>query len=1467
MMMFFKRIQQIFKQYRQWLSIGAVFLLLFSLVPLFTLIVITYHQPKMEQQIFDKLSAITHLKASQISRWLTEQEKVANVIASNRILQNKTALLLEHGNIEHRKNIKELLGSVQQLYSSESITLITPEGEVLLDIGGKHFSSEYRDQLIRQSKKHLSIEHGDIRLDNVGKSLLDFVIPIVNEVESSNTLMAFVLVHINPNQFIIPYLEYWPKPSSTGETLLVRRNSEMVEFISPLRHSTVNGLSHGTSHSMADHNLPAVVALEKQKAGSLIGTDYRGVEVFAAYEPVPKTNWMLVSKVDVKEASVELHELIVLLSIVSLFAAFIIALVLLAFFKKHLRSIELEVLAEKNQSEYAVSNFYKLPFIGMAILEPVNQRWIRFNDRLADLLGYSSDELMLINIKEVLQPQDSKKFADELSSLKNTKCEGFTFEAPLHRKDGVFVSAILNVKCVPSEDGSAQLLLITIQDVSELKRVSEQNLVHQSHLNTLVKTIPDLVWLKDLDGVYLSCNPMFERFFGAAEHDIIGKTDYDFVDKELAYFFRKHDLNAMKAGRPTENEEWLTFADKSYKGIFSTIKTPMKDEKGQVIGVLGIARDITVRKQSQEKLERLTRLYSAMSQVNEAIVRCDNEKDLFERICQIIVERGGMRMAWVGLIDPVAKRISPMGFYGEGAEYLQGIEISTDYDLPTGQGPTGMAIRNKQPYWCQDFQGDPHTTAWHERAENFGWQSAAALPLYQKNQVIGALNIYSEVLHAFNAPERDLLLEIAADISFALNAFEGDKARRQAELAREEMLTRLTKLAERLPGMVYQYRVMPDGSASFPFISEAISDIYGLSPEDVREDASKFFELTHPDDLDGLMESIQVSATTLTVWNKMYREVLKDGRVRWLSGNAMPERESDGSTLWHGFITDVTETKKVEDQVKLASKVFEQSREGIIITDPNQNILMVNQAFEDITGYTPEESLGQRPSMLNSGRHSAEFYQNVWKAVDQQGYWQGEIWNRRKNDEVYPEWLSISKGVDQQGQVAEYIGIFSDISTNKANEERIQYLAHYDPLTNLVNRQLLMDRLKHSISTAKRNQAPLSLLFVDLDHFKHVNDTLGHHIGDKLLVEISKRMLAVLRAEDTLSRQGGDEFVVVLPGVGETGASHVAEKIINVISEKLKIESYELFITPSIGVAVYPQDGKDTHELLKNADTAMYQAKQDGRNAFRFYTDAMQVRALRVSLIENALRTALTRNELRLNYQPQVCAKSGRVIGAEALVRWTHPELGSISPAEFIPVAEQSGQILILSQWILRTAVEQLKTFIDEGCPTFVMAVNLSAVDFQQPDLPNQILDLIHEVKVSPKLLEVELTEGVAMENPDSAVKMIKKLSDTGIQIAIDDFGTGYSSLNYLKRFNATKLKIDQSFVWELDKNEEDKAIIKAIISLAHSLGLKTIAEGVETAEQLSFLQAEGCDEIQGYYFSKPLSVDEFGRYLTSHQS
>jgi diguanylate cyclase (GGDEF)-like protein len=458
-------------------------------------------------------------------------------------------------------------------------------------------------------------------------------------------------------------------------------------------------------------------------------------------------------------------------------------------------------------------------------------------------------------------------------------------------------------------------------------------------------------------------------------------------------------------------------------------------------------------------------------------------------------------------------------------------------------------------------------------------------------------------------------------------------------------------------------------------------------------------------------------------------------------------------------------------------------------------------------------------------------------------------------------WMRVRGKVverDEHGKASRLLGIRMDITEQKKTAERIQRLAHFDTLTGLPNRALLNERMSYAIPLAADNDEPIAVLALDIDKFKNINDTFGYHIGDDLLVEVAKRIQSLAREEDTVARIGGDEFVMVSVGTDAARAAQIAEQLLELLSTPFQTKHLELVVTPSIGIAMFPVDGRDFDTLFKCADTAMQRAKKSGRNHYRVFTPEMSIGSARNLLLENALRHAIERGELQLRYQPQVSLSDGRLTGAEVLLRWRHPDLGDVPPAEFIPITEDTGQILQIGTWVLRTATTQLRGWLDNGLPSINLAVNLSSTQFRDPNLAGLIRRILEEVGLPPRYLELELTEGVAMGDPLGAIAVINELRQLGIGIAIDDFGTGYSSLNYLKRFRAYKLKIDQSFIAGVTHAPEDRAIVSSIINLASGLGLQTIAEGVETAEQLAFLTAQGCGEAQGFYFSVPLPADEF---------
>jgi len=569
---------------------------------------------------------------------------------------------------------------------------------------------------------------------------------------------------------------------------------------------------------------------------------------------------------------------------------------------------------------------------------------------------------------------------------------------------------------------------------------------------------------------------------------------------------------------------------------------------------------------------------------------------------------------------------------------------------------------------------------------------------------------------------------------------------------------------------------------------------------------------------------------------------------------------------YRGIYRDITERKRLYDQLQLAAMVLESTPEGVVITDVNRTIIKVNPAFTHTTGYSEEEILGKTPSVLNSNRHDAVFFQSMWESINQCGQWQGEIWNRRKDGEIYPEWLNINAISGDDGEVTHYAAIFSDISTQEHVRKQLHNLAYYDALTKLPNRELFRDRLANALAQANRHDESVALMFLDLDHFKNINDSLGHRAGDDLLKAVASTLEACVRNSDTVARLGGDEFIIVIPAVIQVeDIAKVAEKIIYAMEKPFEIEgAHKIHVSTSIGISLYPTDGQNVDALLKNADTAMYRAKEAGRRGYKFYTEEMSQRFAERLTLENELRKAIESDGLTLAYQPQVAIDTGKVVGFEVLARWYHEERGWISPAQFIPIAEETGLIIPIGNWVLQQACEQLKCWQEAFLPELKMAVNLSGFQVHQEGLVDYVLGMVKSSGVAPHTLELELTETSLMDNVESTMDTLSALSAHGIRLAIDDFGTGYSSLSYLKRFDIDKLKIDQSFVRDITVDESEAEIVTTIIAMANNLHLNVIAEGVETAEQLAYLKKNGCNEVQGFYFSPPKSAEAITSMLTA---
>jgi diguanylate cyclase (GGDEF)-like protein/PAS domain S-box-containing protein len=703
------------------------------------------------------------------------------------------------------------------------------------------------------------------------------------------------------------------------------------------------------------------------------------------------------------------------------------------------------------------------------------------------------------------------------------------------------------------------------------------------------------------------------------------------------------------------------------------------------------------------------------------------------------------------------------------------------------------------------------------------------------------------------------------------------KSLRQAQSISRELNRTNDKLAHMIatsPTILFALKFNGD-TLIVSWISDNITRITGYSMEEALHSAW-WEKYLHDDDRDRVLQESKVlfSGQHFTY---EHRFMHRDGSVLWIRDEQQLICDELGQPIeilaaW----TDITTQKAEEINLRIAATAFE-TNDAIMITDKDNCIIRVNRSFTKQTGYDIEDVIGKTPAILKSGRHEQEFYQQMWRDLQTHHHWEGEIWNRRKNGQVYPEWLTISAVVDEKKNITHFVGTFFDISDRKETEEYIRHLAYYDSLTGLPNRRLIQDRLVVALTNSQRSKNHGALMFMDLDRFKILNDTQGHDVGDQLLIEVASRLQACIRAGDTVARLGGDEFVVMLENLSkeqqEAGvqALAVAEKIATHLAATYWLvvgytEEDKIFLehhsSASIGLVLFLGHETTHEDLLKRADMAMYQAKHAGRNVIRVFDPTMQLALNNRAAMESDLRQALSYQEFTLNYQVQVDI-TGRAVGAEALLRWFHPLRGAISPAEFIPLAEETGLILNIGHWVLQQGCATIANWANQPkTQNLKLAVNVSARQFRQHDFVEQVQHAIQESGANPHMLKLEITESLVMDNIDDTIAKMHKIKALGVGFSMDDFGTGYSSLSYLQRMPLDQLKIDQAFVRDLSEDTQDAAIVRIILSLGHSLGLTVIAEGVETAVQRDYLAAHGCKVFQGYFFSKPMPLHDFEQKL-----
>ncbi|HLP98823.1 MAG TPA: EAL domain-containing protein [Sideroxyarcus sp.] len=745
-------------------------------------------------------------------------------------------------------------------------------------------------------------------------------------------------------------------------------------------------------------------------------------------------------------------------------------------------------------------------------------------------------------------------------------------------------------------------------------------------------------------------------------------------------------------------------------------------------------------------------------------------------------------------------------------------------------------------------------TIWHPDY----WLSAFAVAITAAISLAAAIMLWPLIPRALKQPSVQQLEQANAQLQAEIE---------QRKIAEAELF-RLKQSSDERYRILFEQDAMgvaevDTKSGIFLNANKRLCEILGYDRDEILR--TDFHSHTHPDDLPAeLLNMLALKDGRVSNFTMEKRCIRKDGTTIWLNLSVAPTWKYSATQDTHIVIVqDITEQMKARQQLLLSATVFEQAPESMMITDADNNIVSVNRAFVEMTGYTAEEAAGQNPRMLKSDKHGRDFYRTLWRNLHLQGNWQGELWNRRKNGEVYPEWASISVIKDASGNIINHFAVFSDLTQKKAAEE-LDHLKHYDPLTDLPNRSLLEDRIESAIIHAQQHGRFIALIFLNLDHFHTVNDMFGHMGGDRMLITTAQRLVDAVPAHATVTRLSADTFVIALPDLNTSEEiNRIAEIIVQKLYQPILIDNHQVQLSVRMGISVYPMDGDDASALMKYADAALFDAKQSGgTNSFRFYSAIMNEHARKLVTMGGELRSAIEQHRLVLHYQPQVDIVSGEIIGVEALIRIDHPTRGAIPPGEFIAVAEETGLVIPMGEWAIREACRQMQLWHNESHTELVVAVNLSPLQLHQSNLVGTVQSALDESGLPARYLELEFTESAIMQNVREAIAIMKQFKAMGLHLSIDDFGTGYSSLSYLKQFPVDKLKIDQSFVSNITQDPNDAAIVQAIIALGRTLGMATIAEGVETEAQLGYLRSVHCKEMQGYLYSHPLPAAELAALL-----
>lgn len=1431
-----------------------VFIILL-LIPLVNLGIYRHQVPKVEMKTYDSLEAIAGIKVQQLKRWMSDRVADANVLASDQMFANNVDHFIKQQEYRSAQAVQARFDAILESYHYESITLLNAAGKPILQAGNNYDSVTMDQSLIESVRNNHQVEHSDFFIDQKQSLNLQILAPISLTHNGRQDLIGFVLIQTGFYHSILPSLQFWPTKSNSSDAVLVKNDQGNLLIVD----ATSNDFNGEGIHRLPQ-TLDNLYNLQKTLS---VGKNLLGKSAFSASVRIPDTSWYFVTEVAEAEVMAGLDNLLFWTSFTGLTALAIISIVLFLLWKQQKSAYRLALELKDIELRKLLDKFHSMPFVGTGTVNAASRKWTQVNQRLCEILGYTAKELTHLKYIQLTHPDDVETDNDYYARLKSGELTHYIREKRFIHKSGALIHAHVEITAVRNDYDDIETIVVAIEDITERIQAEQALKASEERLELVVRGSHDGWW--DLD---LMTNTAFhsDRWWSMLGYeDNMDNHDGDYwrtlthpddLERALSY------LRKILATKNTLYEVELRLRHKD--GHYVPVLTRgyiLRDKNGTAVRISGTNTDITEFKKTDHEIITLNRLLSMITNTNQLITRKPGSLVLFNEVCKIAVKEGGFNFAWVGLLTQSHDQLKCITYAGASTSFIESLDHNLqnfDYRIPAIQ-----CITEGQYIICNDLENADYEEHWVASALESGYRSMVALPIAQYGKVVGNFSLFSNEPQAFNDKEIALLDELAADISFALEIEDGENQRKKTEKALTESEALFHNLASNSPAGIFR----TDIKGRLIYYNDIWRHITAANSHELKEGIT-LPSTIHVEDMKMVQAAFHKSVHDRISFDMEYRFVHAAKEIIWVKGQAQPCYDDKGE--FNGFVgtlTDITELKSVQESLHMAGVVLDNSRESILVTDSNANILMVNKAFTQLEGYSAEEILGKNPKILNSGKHDKNYFANMYNTLRETGVFQNEIWNRRKDGGIHPGILSITAVKNGKNKVTHYVSVFTDITSLKNTEERLAFLANHDALTGLPNRMMLISHISHAVEGAKRSGKQIALLLLDLDRFKNINDSFGHVAGDDLLQQLSARLKARLRGKDMIARLGGDEFVVLLEDVTQPEyAAKVAEDIIATVEEPWLLHNHsEVYVGTSIGISLYPDHGDSALDLLKHADAALYQAKGSGRGVAKYYSESLTRQARRRFKLEAKLREAINRDELRLHYQPKLDIFSGEIVGVEALVRWVDPKAGMIMPNEFINIAEETGLITKLGEWVLKEACKQGKIWHDKGL-NLTIAVNLSATQLYHSDITSSIKNILNETGFQAKFLELELTESILMRREAESIKKLYQIKDLGITLAVDDFGAGYSSLAYLRRFPLDVLKIDRSFVADLEDDKDDRAITATIIAIGRTLNLKVIAEGVESASQLTFLESHGCHMYQGFYASPPLNAELLEEFIAEYK-